>query len=406
MKFKIVIIVLFSLSLNAQSVEEFVAMANNNNVKLQAIDNEYASAKLVADQVDAWPDLNVGLALGVLPVETRLGPQRVKLGVSQMIPWPGLLSAKREVASAMAEVKSTARSEAMIDITLSIRQSYYQLQALRKKQELLEENRNILEAFKSVAQGRVEAGNARLSDILRIENKIQEVNGKISLLQEDEISPTIAINRLSYRPLDTLVETESSFDLMEDITANENFYKSSHPTLRKLEQTKIAAEKAMALTDYQSKPKIGVGLDYVMVGQRNDVNTLDGNGRDIIMPMGSIAIPLNTRQYEAKKEEEKLRIMAIDQYQQDLSLGYQSEIRAAQSQLAKAKISYAIYQELLETNATTLELLMTAYAADEVKIDELLQLYSDQINYQIEQVDAILQSNLATAIILKYNNDN
>ena len=100
----------------AQSVESFIEMALDHNPGLEAMRLQYASAKEKAAQVADYPDPTVSVGLGVLPVETRLGAQRFKIGVTQMIPWKGLLNAKKEMVASQAEVYANIDQVKEIDM--------------------------------------------------------------------------------------------------------------------------------------------------------------------------------------------------------------------------------------------------------------------------------------------------
>jgi len=98
--------IMLNVGVFGQSVEELIMQAKEYNPGLKAMQLDYQSALQKAGQVNDWPDPTVNVGIGVLPVETRLGAQRFKIGVSQMIPWKGLLDAKSNVAGAMAEVQA------------------------------------------------------------------------------------------------------------------------------------------------------------------------------------------------------------------------------------------------------------------------------------------------------------
>ena len=73
-----------------------------NNLEVRALQLEYEAALQRAPQVSQLPDPEVGLGIFALPVETRLGPQWVRLGATQMFPWKGKLQAREDVVLAMA----------------------------------------------------------------------------------------------------------------------------------------------------------------------------------------------------------------------------------------------------------------------------------------------------------------
>ncbi|MBK7342983.1 MAG: hypothetical protein IPJ06_07730 [Saprospiraceae bacterium] len=73
------------------------------------------------------PEPEVGLGLFVLPVETRLGPQWVRLSASQMFPWKGTLQARENVAIAMASVRYERIAASRLQLHDQIRKAYLQV---------------------------------------------------------------------------------------------------------------------------------------------------------------------------------------------------------------------------------------------------------------------------------------
>jgi len=388
-------------SLSGQRIDSLISLAWANSDKVRALEAEYQAARSIGQQVDAYPDPELSLGIGVLPVETRLGPQRLRLGATQMIPWPGMLEAKRNLAEAIAEIKSVDASQYMIEVVFQLKRSYFQLYGIRKKSKLYEEQIEILNTLKDLATTRIESGNARLSDILKIESRLIELKGMKDQLTISESFPIYLINRYSYRDMEEDVKISDTFELLTSASVVNPQISDSHPQLIKYQKMEAAAQESIALTDYQAKPKIGVGLDYIMVGQRSDALP-DGNGRDIIMPMGKVSIPLNKKSYNFKRQEERLKIEAIDHLEKDFYHESTREILSAQNKIDQAVNAYNWNEAIINNNMTTIELIRTAYTSSEAGIEELLDLYMDNIRREMAQIDAIVESQIAKASIEKF----
>ena len=376
-------------------------MAWRNSSKVKALEAQYQASKTISNQVDNYPDPEVSLGLGILPVETRLGPQRLRLGASQMIPWPGLLKAKAAMAEAMAEVKSVDAANYMIEVTYQIKKAYYLLYGLEQKQELYEDQIQYLETLKDLVTTRIEAGDAKLSDVFKIESKIIEMEGMKEQIQIAESSPNYIINRFTLQPISATVQFDQDFEMFFSENLTNTSISMNHPQLLKYDRMKEVSLQAIELTEYQSKPKIGVGLDYIMVGQRDDAFP-DGNGRDIVMPMGKISIPLNKASYQNKRQEEQLKMEALDHLKEDFNEEGNKEINLALNSMRQANNAYKWNNDIIENNRSTIELITTAYTSSEVSIEELLNLYMDNIRREMAKIDAIVQSHLAKAQIEKF----
>jgi outer membrane protein TolC len=393
---------MMQLVLNGQSVEELIIQAQEYNPGLKALRLDYEAALQKADQVNDWPDPKVNLALGVLPIETRLGAQRFRIGVSQMIPWKGSLAAKSDAANAMAEVKSYSDEVKEIDIEYAIRNGYATLQFLESKKGIIEERLEVLDALEELAKSAVRAGKGKLSNVLFIERKRESLKANLILIDKKIEQPTVMINRWTGKPLDTKIVVEQETDALWSKEKAIEFAENGHPQFRILENQKTASNAKLALIKYDSKPKIGVGLDYAYIDGRNDV-VIPGNGRDVLMPMGSVTIPIHKGRYSAIRQEEAIKQEAIDKKTEEMQDMFAAEIELAYSTVEYGDEVIRKYESLKAITSETLKLMRTEYASEGTRFEELLRLEMELIDYDLEILNARYDQRLAMAILNKYN---
>ena len=89
----------------------YLAYAYAHNPALRASFEEWRASTHVAPQVRRLPEPQLTFAGFVRPVETRVGPQRAKLGLMQWFPWPSRLTAASAAAD-QAALASQRRFEA------------------------------------------------------------------------------------------------------------------------------------------------------------------------------------------------------------------------------------------------------------------------------------------------------
>ncbi len=386
----------------AQSVESFIEMALDHNPGLEAMRLQYASAKEKAAQVADYPDPTVSVGLGVLPVETRLGAQRFKIGVTQMIPWKGLLNAKKEMVASQAEVYANIDQVKEIDIAYAIRTAYSTLVLLKDKEQVIQSKLELLNVLEDLAKSAVRSGKGKLSNVLLIQRSREGLLSDLGILQKREEKPSISINRWTGRALTEPIEVVSDASILNAQSELLQFANGDHPQYQILENQLNASQKAIELTEYERKPKIGVGLDYAFIDGRNNVPDLMGNGRDVLMPKGSISIPLHTGRYDAKRQEEKLKQEAIQSNIKDLQEMYQADIAAAYSQNELSLLEIQRVEGLKSITRETLDLMRTEYASEGTRFEELLRLEMELIDYDLIIAESKYNQLLAKATLLKY----
>jgi outer membrane protein TolC len=398
----IIVLVLFiSISGFSQSVETFVEMAKEYNPGLKALKLEYNAALMKADQVNDWPDPTVNVGLGVLPIETRLGAQRLRIGATQMIPWKGSLDAKSNVARAMAEEKFYADEVKVIDIEFAIRSAYTTLVFLEANKAIILKRLNILDALEELAKSAVTSGKGKLSNVLFTERTRNLLTSNLNLLEIKKEQPTIMINRWAGRELDA--EIQISTDELSNISKAEvlTYAEERHPQYNILDNKVAASNSVIELTKYQAKPKIGVGLDYAYIEARSDMNP-SGNGRDVLMPMGSISIPLNKGRFKAIKQEEAIRQEAIKAQREEVKDMFRAEIEMAYSTIEYNNEIVNKYQALKEITIETLKLMRSEYASEGTRFEELLRLEMELIDYDLEILTAEYEINMAMVTLYKF----
>ncbi|MEZ4932956.1 MAG: hypothetical protein R2788_12665 [Saprospiraceae bacterium] len=102
--------ILFPFHTNAQSIDELLQIAASENPGLKALEKEYLAALEKAPQVSQLPDPELGVGVFPLPVETRLGAQIVRVGATQMLPWPGTLDGRADLETTKAKAMYKSES--------------------------------------------------------------------------------------------------------------------------------------------------------------------------------------------------------------------------------------------------------------------------------------------------------
>ena len=120
--YNIIIIILSLLVLNVHAqteLDNYLNIGAENNPGLKAKFLEYNAALEKVPQVGTLPDPTISFGYFISPVETRVGPQQAKFGITQMFPWFGTLNAQEDVvierAKAKYEVFEEAKSKLFFD---------------------------------------------------------------------------------------------------------------------------------------------------------------------------------------------------------------------------------------------------------------------------------------------------
>jgi Cu(I)/Ag(I) efflux system membrane protein CusA/SilA len=401
----VVLLLLFAVpALQAQSLAQLSDEVITNNLELKVLHTEYLATLEKAPQVSQLPDPELSVSAFPLPVETRLGAQQLRLGFTQMFPWFGTLDGKAALEMTKAKaLYERIQAQALNQIFL-LEQAYFGLYEMRQSQLIIAENLQLLEALEGLSLAKIQSGKASASDVLKVQLKIEELQQELLILQQAERGPIARINQLRNVDLDQTILLQDSFSFAvlpynkDTLAANLESY---HPMIRMYQRQQEVAQQAMQLNDLNRKPSFGVGLDYFAVAERSDAFPTN-NGRDIVQLRASVKIPLYQSQYDAKKREEQLKILALDQQQAHVLSQFLAGIEQAYAQHQTAQLKVRLYQRQKELTKSASRILEARYSGQGDGFDELLRLEKDLIDYDLKILKAIVQSHLAKSSIDRF----
>lgn len=387
----------FSILANAQSLDEYFKIAAENNPGLQAKYKSFEAAMERVAQVSSLPDPNLSFGYFISPVETRVGPQRARFSLTQMFPWFGTLKAQEDVATLMAEAKYQEFLDARNKLLYQVAAAYYPLYELKRLVEIENENISILSSYKDIASVKFQNGKGAMVDVLRVDITLKDAATNLSILEQKKKPLETRFNKLLNRQEDeTIIVQDSLYVENLPVTYRRDSLLTSNPLLDELD-LKIKASEAQELAaTKQGMPKIGVGLDYVIVGQRTDMSVPD-NGQDVLMPMVTMSLPIFRGKYKAAQKEAQLMQESYALQKEDAVNRLTSTYEMIWFEIQKQLDQIILYEEQIITSQQSLNLLFTAYGNSGKDFEEVLRMQQQILKYQKMKATALSDYNIAIA---------
>ena len=393
------LLVLLCTGVRAQSLDSLKAELRRENPELRALQLDYEAAMKIGGQFDQLPDLEIGAGVFVLPVETRTGPQQFRVGATQMLPWPGKLAALAATADARARPLLEKVAARQLMLIYQLEKAYFSLAGLEARRAVLAESLTLYASLNRLALSRVESGKGSSVDVYQIQLQRQQVERQLAELRYLAQQEMVTINTLLNRPADTQVEARmdidqrvaETLDFAPDLAADDPDL-SNHPGLRIYKVQQEANRAAIELTKLDQRPDFGVGVDYIATGRRDDADPLR-NGRDVILPRAMVTIPLSKGKFSAKRQEEEVRILALDARRESSENEFRAEIRRALNAIDNAANELYFLREQSQVIDATVSIARSEFANGKRAFDELLRLENQLIGYRTKTV-------LAQTIIL------
>ena len=389
---------LLSFFINAQQLETLINEALANSPEIQKFELQYNIASEKVNEVNTIPNTEFGVGYFVSEPETRTGAQRFKVSAKQMLPWFGSITARENYVNSLADAKFEDIVIAKRRLVASVSQSYYNLYALKTKQEVLAENIKLLKTYETLALTSVEVGKASVVDVLRLQLRQNELEQLKKVLAQQYLAEQTAFNKLLNKDKSTRVELINEFIIPSESTLINLENLAIHPELSKYDKLYQSIEQSELLNQKESNPMFGFGLDYIAVSERPNMSFSD-NGKDIVMPMVSLSIPIFNKKYKSKTKQNELRQQEITARKQERLNKLETTLDKAINNRISAKISYDTQTKSLKKAKNAEEILIKNYETGTIDFNDVLDIEELQLKFQINQIEAIKNYYMQTTII-------
>ncbi|WP_340201700.1 TolC family protein [Ascidiimonas sp. W6] len=377
-----------SFMVQGQELEYFIKETLKNNPGIQAYQLKYDIANEYINETKALPNTEFGFGYFVSEPETRTGAQKARVSVKQMLPWFGTLTARENYAASLAETTYLELVILQRKLLLTVSQSYYKLYVLQEKSTVIKEKIALLKNYEELALVSLEVGKASAVDVLRLQIRQNELDAELETIERRYKTETAIFQELLNRKDSVTVVFPWALQLPETDHWVALDSISLHPELEKYEKLSASVEKSIQLNEKDANPNLGFGLDYIAVAERPNLNFSD-NGKDILMPMISLSIPLFNSSYRSKLKQLNLKKKEIYSLKKQRSNLLASLLTSALEQQATARKQYHTQLKNLEHARDAEEILTKTYENGTIDFTDILDIQELQLAFQVKRLDAI-----------------
>ena len=238
-------------------------------------------------------------------------------------------------------------------------------------------------------------------DVLRVQMEINELKNNLLLLEDSKTTIQIRFNKLLNRnrnkPIavpDTITSAELPISLMNIPDS----IKNNNPMLRMLRQEEEALIAQGEKNERMGMPMIGVGLQYDIYKSRDNVESRM-NGRNMLMPMATVSIPLWREKYDASVRESDFKRQSTIQQRQNVSNQLMVNYEDALRDYKDADRRLALYQQQTSLANQALNILVAQYMTDGANFGEVIRMQKQLLDYRLKFLDAIIDGNIAVTMM-------
>ena len=372
---------------HSAGLSELIQFAYENNPSIHAARKSWQATVESYRVTTGYPDPQLSVTYFPDPIETRLGPQDWNMSISQKIPFPGRLSKAGEVVSAEAEISRLKLDKTYRDVLVSIRESYHELQYIRKAKKVAEQNMQLLSHLRKVSETAYADNSASLLDVVKAQSQTGQLRYDNLLLEDLEKTEIARMNGLLNRAPGAVIgklETESLSTVvypLDDIYALAEIHQ---------EEIKIAsaqiekAGKMVALARYKNYPDFKVGVFYAGIGNPDVSSPPPNAGDDAFGITAGVTLPLWFGKNKSRVARERA-YMAVAQAEKTVRVNEtHTQIRARYFRLENARRLVDLYQkDLLPQAAVSMEQAETWFKQGESSFSDFIETQAVWYNFQL-----------------------
>jgi len=283
------------------SVGDFVSYALFHSPEVERAYQQWRQAVERLPQVRALPDPRLTLGFYLNEVETRVGPQQARMGISQTFPWVGKLRDREDAAAKGALAAWYQYQDAQLRVSERVLIALYNLAFLDSTIKITQENYDLLISFEEVVRARYRVGAGSHPELIRVQVELGQLDDRVEGLRVLRPSYVASLNAVLNRDpeihIDTITDLPgwvASGDAKEVSEMAQEFSPVLQSVNSRIEQARIETEVARK----DGYPNITVGVDYVLTDQARNPSTPE-SGDDPLMLSFGMNLPIWREKYDA-----------------------------------------------------------------------------------------------------------
>jgi outer membrane protein TolC len=440
----------------SDSLLHYLEIAAKNNPTLLQKYNEYQAGLQKVPQVGSLPDPELSIGVFLSPMELLAGNQVADFRLMQMFPWFGVLKHAKDEMALMAMAKYESFRDAKLQLFFDVQRTWFDLQKLKQNIRISEKNIEILktlerlsivkyQASSSIGSGQsgsnpyaassngssssigssgmqsmggkvgstkavpsaamqsstmsASSGGSGLVDVYRTQIEIGDLENSIALLRNQQNTVLARFNSYLNRSMKTVVSLPDSLrsdTLAYSLTMIADSMLINNPMLGMLqyEQQSIDAKKKMVTS--MGYPMIGIGLNYSLI-TKSEMSTSAMNGKDMIMPMLTVTLPIYRKKYKAMQDEASFMKTSTEFNYKATSNTLQTDYYEAMQQYQDAQLRIQLNDNQRSLAQKSLDIMTKSFSASGANLSDLLRIRQQLLDYEFKKIEAIVDYNTAIA---------
>jgi len=345
-------ILFLTAALPADELQTYLAEAALNNRGLEAAFNRWKAALEKIPQVKALPDPRFNYTYFIQEVETRVGPQQQKFGLAQTLPWFGKLRLKGSAAAEAAEAARQNYEQKKLELFYRVRAAYFEYYVLGRSIDITRQHLMLMQNIERVARTRYQAGSSPQSALIQAQVELGKLEDRFQTLEALRGPVTAKLNAALNRPAKTDLPLPVEFTPRTVVFSDEQITQKlqmNSPALKRLDALIRKEQSAEKLAHRNRYPDFTFGVEYIQTDTA--LNPTPDNGKDPVMAMVSVNLPIWFGKLKAAEQEAAYRRTAAEAERFDRENTLEAALQMALYRFHDAERKINLYRDTLVPKA-------------------------------------------------------
>jgi outer membrane protein TolC len=243
------------------------------------------------------------------------------------------------------------------------------------------------------------SGSSGLTDLYRIQIEIGALDNNISLLKNRQNTIIARFNSLLNREVISPVSIPDTLrpdTLGVLLLAVSDSILTNNPMLNMLQYEQQSLEARKNMVRRMGYPMVGLGVNYSIINT-SEMSTSSMNGKDMIMPMVSVTLPIYRKKYKAMQTETDFMKLAIEEGYKSTSNTLQTEYYEAIQIYQDAQRRLKLFENQSLLAKKSLDIMIKSFSASGSSLTDILQIQQQLLDYEFKQVEALVDYNTSVA---------
>lgn len=384
------------------NLSKMIQVTLENNPKIKSSRYHWQAVVEKYPQVVTLPDPNVMYSYFLENTETRVGPQKHAVKLTQKIPFPSKLFLKGKIVQKEAQVANLGYERVIRDVISQVQKGFYELLYIERALEITQKNEDLLGHLTKVSIVEHSEKKTVLPDVMKAQSQLSQLGYDRIRLEELRRVEVGQLNALMNRAQKASLQIKDfSYPAKKNLPPFSAIHRFALQKNQEILASQVEIDKAddqLSLAFQEYFPDLYLGFNWVQVDRNiGDLNFSD-DGQDTFALTFGIDVPLWLGKRNARVRESRFEIKQAQSFKKDLQNQLAAQIKKIYYKASNARRLVELYQKNLIPQARrTMEISENWYRDGKGNLLGVLETQSVWLNFSLSLARA--QSDYAQSLV-------